>query len=78
MSSRMRILRAEHEEAGRKEAPYRQQLIHAYALISYSKATMVWTLGSGHEDPGLSDATQRVHMIKLVGVLRQSHVYMIK
>ena len=37
-------------------------------LISYSKATMVQTLGSGHKDPGLADATQRVHMIKPSGM----------
>jgi len=47
-------------------------------LISYSKATKVQSLGSGHENLGLSDATPRVHIIKPSGVLRQSHVYMIK
>ena len=48
-------------------------------LISYSKATKVRALGSGHENTGLSDATPRVHMIKPSGVhARQSHVCMIK
>ena len=37
-------------------------------LISYRKITMVQTLGSGHENLGLSDATPRVHMIKPSGV----------
>ena len=31
-------------------------------LISYSKVTKVRSLGSGHENPGLSDATLRVHI----------------
>jgi len=37
-------------------------------LISYSKATKVRSLGSGHENPRLSDATLRVHIIKPNGV----------
>ena len=45
---------------------------------SYNKATKVKTLGSGHEDLGLSDATRRVHMIKPIGMLKQSHACMIK
>ena len=32
------------------------------SLISYSKVTKVRSLGSGHENPGLSDATLRVHI----------------
>jgi len=31
-------------------------------LIRYSKATKVWSLGSGHENAGLSDTTLRVHI----------------
>jgi len=31
-----------------------------HTLISYGKVTKVQTLGSGHENPGLSDATLRV------------------
>jgi len=37
-------------------------------LISYNKATMVWPLGSEHDNSGLSDATPRVHIIKPSGV----------
>ena len=37
-------------------------------LISYSKVTKVQSLGSGHENSGLSDATLRVHIIKPNGV----------
>jgi len=32
--------------------------------ISYNKATKVRSIGYGHENPGLSDATPRVHIIK--------------
>jgi len=40
---------------------------------------MIQALESGHENPGLSDATLRVHVIKRNGVHnRQSHMYMIK
>ena len=31
-------------------------------LISYSKVTKVRSLGARHENPGLSDATLRVHI----------------
>ena len=37
--------------------------------ISYSKATKVRALESGYENPGLSDATPRVHMMKPSGML---------
>ena len=37
-------------------------------LISYKKATKVRSLGSGHENPGLSDAILLVHIIKPNGV----------
>ena len=38
--------------------------IHCATLISYSKAIMVQTLESGHENLGLSDATLQVHIIE--------------
>ena len=37
-------------------------------LISYSKVTKVRSLGSEHENLGLSDATLRVHIMKPIGV----------
>ena len=37
-------------------------------LISYSKVTKVRSLGSGHENPGLSEPTLRVHIIKPISV----------
>ena len=36
--------------------------------VSYSKATKVRSLGSEHENSGLSDATLRVHIIKPNGM----------
>jgi len=36
-------------------------------LISYSKVTKVQTLGSGYKNPGLSDTTLRVHIVKPSG-----------
>jgi len=36
--------------------------------ISYSQATIVQALESEHENPGLSDVTLRVHIVKPSGV----------
>ena len=47
-------------------------------LIRHSKAATVDTLGSDMRIQGCQKVTRQVHMIKPVGVLRQSHVYMIK
>jgi len=46
-----------------------------HTLISYSKATKVRSLKSGHENPELSDATLQVHIIKPNGVHTGTRVH---
>ena len=58
MSSNMRISRADQgrlEERGSGQATANPHFRCA-TLISYSKAITVQTLGSGHEDSGLSES----------------------
>jgi len=79
-SCKMRISRANQgrlEERGSGQA----MLIHASAAPLWS--TIARTPRSRLQDldmriQGYQKATRRVHMIKPVGMLRQSHVYMIK
>ena len=79
-SSKRRISRADQGEAGRKRVRIgnRNPTLPLCTLISCSKATTVQTLGSGHEGAGLSESNLTVRTIKPVGVLMQSHVFMIK
>jgi len=79
-----RVAKSESRElikgAGRKEALDRQPLIHASTrtLISYSKAPRSKLLDLDMKVQSYQKITQQVHKIKSMGVLRQSHVYMIK
>jgi len=76
---RRRTWRKSYDDVQASATPWSPLKDPLRTLISYSKATTVQALESGHENPELSDATLRVHIIKPSGVhKRQSHVYMIK